>query len=95
MMLPMVYVKVAHGVWVDWKTILGGQRGNCYKESCPFQPMRLWFLSKSTIFVTLNTTILHGTWSYKWLQNNLQLHMQLILATNIDLEENEMKNTLI
>jgi hypothetical protein len=24
----MVYAKVAHGVWVDWRTILGSQQGN-------------------------------------------------------------------
>ncbi len=27
-MVQMAYVKVAHGVWVDWRTILGGQKGN-------------------------------------------------------------------
>jgi hypothetical protein len=31
-----------------------------YKESCPFQPMHLWLLSKSTIFTTLDTIILYG-----------------------------------
>ncbi len=33
-----------------------------YKESCPFQPMHLQLLSKSTIFVTLDLTIFHTTW---------------------------------
>jgi hypothetical protein len=32
-----------------------------YKESSPYQPMYLWFLSKSTIFVTTNAITLHGT----------------------------------
>jgi len=32
------------------------------KESCPFQPMHLQLLSKSTIFTTLDTIVLCGTW---------------------------------
>ncbi len=32
-----------------------------YKESCPYQPMYLWLVSKSTIFVTTNAITLHGT----------------------------------
>jgi len=32
-----------------------------YKKSCPFQPMYLQLLSKSTIFVTLGMIVLHGT----------------------------------
>jgi hypothetical protein len=32
-----------------------------YKESCPFQPMPLQLLSKSTTFVTLDMTILCNT----------------------------------
>jgi len=32
-----------------------------YKESCPFQPMCLRFVTKSMIFVTIDATIVHGT----------------------------------
>jgi hypothetical protein len=32
-----------------------------HKESCPFQPMRLQHMSKSTIFVTIDATIFHET----------------------------------
>jgi len=33
-----------------------------YKESYTFQPMCLRLLSKSTIFVILDTIVLRGTW---------------------------------
>jgi hypothetical protein len=35
---------------------------NHYKESCPFQPMHLQILFKSTIFATLHMIVLSGTW---------------------------------
>jgi hypothetical protein len=31
----------------------------------------------------------NGLWSHKQLQNGLELHMQFIFATNVNLDENE------
>jgi hypothetical protein len=34
-------------------------------------------------------------WSHKQIQSGLELHMQLIFATNVNLDENENEKTLI
>jgi hypothetical protein len=33
-----------------------------YKESYPFQPIRLWFMPKSNILVTVDVIVFYDTW---------------------------------
>jgi hypothetical protein len=55
-----------------------------YKESCPYQPMYLWLVSKSTIFVTTNAITLHGT-----MVKTTCSHICEYVATTCGLDKNE------
>jgi hypothetical protein len=54
-----------------------------YKESCPYQPMYLQLVSKSTIFVTINAITLCGT-----MVKTTCNHICDWLATTCGLDEN-------
>jgi hypothetical protein len=65
-----------------------------YKESCPYQPICLQLVYKSTIFAFIDVTILHGMvvktncsniFDYKWFYVTY-------VTTIINLNENEDEN---
>jgi len=80
-----VYAKVAHGLWVDWRTILGSQRGNVIPyQTKVVQAHPSIFPSHPQSLLQMGTNNTSCSPNQQWLWNNASCEIKFPrLSTNL------------